>query len=305
MSQSSDVDKMVSDFLAELNALDQSLREAQQHGAADSDRIAADTKRPAEESNRAAVDSNPPAEDANRPAADTIRPAADPSRTAADTQQPAVKSVEAAPGGAAEVLEAPPPPEEAAQPAPYKPVRNIDVLLMDDAQPPPAHHRVEQPDDADVFQSCRSLYESRFIGTPSATSWTRVLLWAAGAVVLACIGWAVYSLGFRTRDPRAEVPQVRTPASPPKPAPEVAAITPASPIDKIEARRPYSAIRVRGVVEVVAEISEKGKVLRATPVSGPNALRAAAVRAVTKARFRPAQRNGSPVGSTITLSIPF
>jgi len=69
----------------------------------------------------------------------------------------------------------------------------------------------------------------------------------------------------------------------------------------VEARRD----NVSGNVTVEIEIDEDGKVASAKAASGPGALRAAAVKAAYRARFKPAMVNGKPVKVSATLSYSF
>jgi len=56
---------------------------------------------------------------------------------------------------------------------------------------------------------------------------------------------------------------------------------------------------------VEIEIDEDGNVASAKAASGPEALRAAAVKAAYKARFRPAVVNGKPTTVAAALSYSF
>jgi TonB family protein len=68
-----------------------------------------------------------------------------------------------------------------------------------------------------------------------------------------------------------------------------------------EARRD----NVTGNVTVEIEIDEDGKVVSARAASGPDALRAAAVKAAYRARFKPATANGKPVRFSAALTYNF
>jgi TonB family protein len=249
MSEPGDVDKMVSDFLAELNALDESLR------------------RPDRDPRRR----------------DTGAAAGEPEQVPEAAQHP---------GGTAQEAESP-------APAAPKPVRNIDVLLMEDSVPPPA---VEQKqDEDDLFQSCRELYESRFVRLArSGRRRNRGLVWGATGLGLVCLIAILYN-------------QIRlqTASAPAPPAGAVAEQEPrttaAQALDEIAPKYPSAARRrgTRGIIEVMADVDEEGTVLRTLPVSGPANFRSAAARAVAKCRFRPAQRNGVAIKSTVTVSVPY
>jgi protein TonB len=63
--------------------------------------------------------------------------------------------------------------------------------------------------------------------------------------------------------------------------------------------------RITGTVVVDVEIDDQGRVVKATPESGPLLLRADAVSAVLKWRFKPATLNGANISSTSKVSIIF
>jgi TonB family protein len=63
--------------------------------------------------------------------------------------------------------------------------------------------------------------------------------------------------------------------------------------------------KVRGKVDVEAEISEKGDVTRAKAVSGPVLLRDAAEQALMKWKFKPATIDGVNIPSKARISIEF
>jgi TonB family protein len=176
---------------------------------------------------------------------------------------------------------------------------------MDDAQLPPAKKSAPVVDDTDVFQSCRALYEAGHAGAFGHGRKSRFRIWAGGVVVLGCFAAAVHLWPPRAAKPPAEPSAARKVIPPLTPAPEAISMTTAAPVGKIEPKRPPWVKNSRGVVEVVAEVDEKGNVLRANAVSGPSALHSTAVRAVTRARFHPARRNGIPVKSTVTIAIKF
>jgi protein TonB len=60
-----------------------------------------------------------------------------------------------------------------------------------------------------------------------------------------------------------------------------------------------------GKVDLEIEIDQEGKVVRATPVSGPPVFHAAAVAAVRQWRFQPATINGNRVPSQGKVSVVF
>jgi TonB family protein len=63
--------------------------------------------------------------------------------------------------------------------------------------------------------------------------------------------------------------------------------------------------RVQGSVVIKADIDEKGSVVGARAISGPPFLRQAAIDAVNQWKYSPAQINGKPAVSQITVSIQF
>ena len=114
--------------------------------------------------------------------------------------------------------------------------------------------------------------------------------------------------------PRA-VPSLSTP---PTPAAAPSAPSPATSLkvqkngkgNLIEAPQPeYPAearkSQVSGTVTVEIEIDEDGKVASARAASGPEALRAAAVKAAYQARFKPAMVDGKPVKVSAALTYSF
>ncbi len=101
----------------------------------------------------------------------------------------------------------------------------------------------------------------------------------------------------------------------PPPAPPAAISTPASAKTVLEAKlisstRPvYPAMAknssIQGRVVINAEINEKGTVVAATAVSGPMPLRQAALDAVKRWKYSPAQIDGKPAASQITIGLDF
>jgi TonB family protein len=248
MSEPGDVDKMVSDFLAELNALDASLRGS---------------------------DKDPQHRDTGV--------AAGPSEPIAAQQHPEITGQE----------------PEAPAAVPPKPVRNIDVLLMEDIVQATVVEQKQGEDD--LFQSCRELYESRFVRLArSDRRRSRALRWGVAALGLVCLIAILYGLiRFQTAS---------------APAPPAGAVTEQGPgttaaqaLGEIAPKYPSAARRrgTRGIIEILADVDEQGTVVRAVPVSGPTNLRSAAAQAVAKCRFRPAQKDGVAVKSTVTVSVPY
>jgi TonB family protein len=78
-------------------------------------------------------------------------------------------------------------------------------------------------------------------------------------------------------------------------------LTKVNPVYPEMARR----LRISGRVQVEAEVSNKGDVVHAKAVSGPELLRRAAEDAVMKWKFRPASINGSNVGSMTSIAVDF
>ncbi len=87
-------------------------------------------------------------------------------------------------------------------------------------------------------------------------------------------------------------------ASDPIPAQVMRRVTPAYP--DIARRQ-----RLRGSVELQAEIRKDGSVGKVDVVSGPMLLRQAAIDAVKQWRYRPAQLSGVPVDSSVRVTIDF
>ena len=92
----------------------------------------------------------------------------------------------------------------------------------------------------------------------------------------------------------------KTAPSEPQDSPPVATI-------KILPEYPDEARRTRltGQVDLVVSIDENGKVIQASPVSGPEPLHAAAVEAMMQWHFRPAVRDGKNVPATMKYSLSF
>jgi outer membrane biosynthesis protein TonB len=58
-------------------------------------------------------------------------------------------------------------------------------------------------------------------------------------------------------------------------------------------------------VVVIVEVDDQGNVVKASAVSGPKVLRAAAEAALLKWRFKPAVQNGVNVSSRVSVGILF
>jgi TonB family protein len=72
--------------------------------------------------------------------------------------------------------------------------------------------------------------------------------------------------------------------------------------EPVERKNPKGA--VHGTVRVVAAVSPEGKVFSVQAVSGPQKAIAPAVEAVKQWTFRPALRNGRPLGGTVVIDVP-
>ncbi len=261
MDGSRDVDKMVSDFLSELNDLSDSL------------------------------------EGAARDAAGQTRRASAPDVLVPEAPQDA--QTQAAAGSAGEEAK----PGDASQPATRPlPYRNIDILLMDDVAPPPS---IDKAEDDRFPHSFKAMHDTQTLRLRRAEQRrARVLAWASASAALLCLLNLLYWV-----DPFGLARSKTAPPSPPQgaPAPGQGSVGPAVAIDKIVPTYPSRARRlgIGGVVDVRADVDERGKVVRAVAVRGPSMLRPAAARAVARCRFKPAHRDGTNLRSTITVSVPF
>jgi TonB family protein len=63
--------------------------------------------------------------------------------------------------------------------------------------------------------------------------------------------------------------------------------------------------KITGIVELEADINERGEVIRAKAVSGPDQLRGAAEEALMKWKFKPASLNGVNIASKARISMVF
>jgi TonB family protein len=99
-----------------------------------------------------------------------------------------------------------------------------------------------------------------------------------------------------------------------KPAPDapepVAADAPVLPAKLVRAAKPVyppDAMRnfITGDVRITAEVGADGRVGKVTVISGPAALRAAAVEAMKQYEYEPATKGGKPVPSQLTTTIKF
>jgi TonB family protein len=84
-------------------------------------------------------------------------------------------------------------------------------------------------------------------------------------------------------------------------------LIPAEPISRVKATYPEIALRIRasGTVVLEVHIDNTGKVIRASPVSGPDIFYAEAVKAVMKWRYKPASLNSVNVASKSQAEIIF
>ncbi len=85
------------------------------------------------------------------------------------------------------------------------------------------------------------------------------------------------------------------------------ALVPAVPISQASPSFPETAVRMRtsGTVVLELQIDEKGKVVKATPVSGPSIFHYPAVNAALKWRYKPATINGANVPSQARVTMNF
>ena len=111
--------------------------------------------------------------------------------------------------------------------------------------------------------------------------------------------------------PPAKKRKSALPAAPAAEAPEpIAADAPVLPAKLIRAAKPVyppNAMRnfITGDVRITAEVRPDGHVGKVTVISGPPALRAAAVEAMKQYEYEPATKGGKPQPSQITTTIKF
>jgi periplasmic protein TonB len=111
--------------------------------------------------------------------------------------------------------------------------------------------------------------------------------------------------------PPAKKRKSAIPAAPPAEAPEpMAADAPVLPAKLIRAAKPVyppNAMRnfITGDVRIAAEVRPDGHVGKVTVISGPPALREAAVEAMKQYEYEPATKGGKPQPSQITTTIKF
>jgi protein TonB len=118
--------------------------------------------------------------------------------------------------------------------------------------------------------------------------------------------------GAEPRGESAGLPRNGTgmPEPPPLPTAPVhksSVITPSQSAHTVQPEYPQLAKTTRqsGVVAVEVMINDRGDVTSARALSGPPLLREAALSAARRWKFKPAIRDGKPVGSTTTLSFNF
>jgi protein TonB len=105
--------------------------------------------------------------------------------------------------------------------------------------------------------------------------------------------------------------KTQLPTTPAEPAPEPAA--PDAPVlapKLVHAAKPVyppDAMRnfITGDVRITAEVGADGRVGKVTVISGPTALRAAAVEAMQQYEYEPATKGGKPIPSQVTATIKF
>jgi TonB family protein len=129
----------------------------------------------------------------------------------------------------------------------------------------------------------------------------------ASVCLLVCIGLAAYYfLGSQKGDPSISKPASTSqlPAAVPavsKPS------TAATPISQTTPRYPEAAIRTRTAATIVidVQIDNQGKVIKATPLSGPPLFHSEAINAAMKWRYQPATVNGVNVPSHDRVMMSF
>ncbi len=121
------------------------------------------------------------------------------------------------------------------------------------------------------------------------------------------------SISDRPVNPPVSPPAGRAGGSERNPSTEVTKTAPGSiatvavPLTRVTPNYPALASRmnVKGKVELIVTIDERGNVVKATAVNGPLVLRPAAEEALMKWRFRPATLRGTNVGSELNVSVDF
>jgi periplasmic protein TonB len=117
------------------------------------------------------------------------------------------------------------------------------------------------------------------------------------------------------RKPAPAAPPVSVSTENSSPAPQPAAATPVAPRNLVPAvptaqaspNYPELALRARasGSVVLDLQIDEQGKVIKATPASGPTIFYKAAIDAAMKWRYKPASIGGVSVRSQSRVTIDF
>ena len=99
------------------------------------------------------------------------------------------------------------------------------------------------------------------------------------------------------------------PAPPPQAPVQVAArnLVPAVAISQVSPKYPEFALRTRTSASVVLEldIDQQGKVVKATPFSGPKMFHKEAINAAMQWRYRPASVGGNNVSSQVKVTFNF
>lgn len=133
---------------------------------------------------------------------------------------------------------------------------------------------------------------------------------AAIVCVLAVIGVAIYYFsGLPGNAPASDAAQTaQASAQPQPPVPAVAGnLIPAVAISQVSPKYPEFALRTDRSAAVVLElaIDNQGKVVKATPVSGPEMFHKEAVNAAMQWRYRPASVGGTNVSSHVKVTFNF
>jgi TonB family protein len=160
----------------------------------------------------------------------------------------------------------------------------------------------------EIVQSTRPTPSASLLFASTAKSKSNIPKIAIASVcLLACMGLAAYHfLGPQKGD--LQVAKPAWTSRPPAAAPVAAKPSmPAIPISQITPRYPELAIRTHAAATIVIEvqIDAEGKVVKATPVSGPPLFHMEAIHAAMKWRYRPASVNGVNVSGHDRVTMTF
>jgi len=105
---------------------------------------------------------------------------------------------------------------------------------------------------------------------------------------------------------KAQVPDTPAPPAPEPVAPDAPVLAPkltyaAKPVYPPDAMRNF----ITGDVRITAEVAADGHVGKVTVISGPAALRSAAIEAMKQYEYEPATKGGKPISSQVTATIKF